>query len=164
MIPLVSIVGHSQVGKTFLLERLIPELKQRGYRIATIKHHPHDFEIDKPGKDTWRYMQSGSDTAVISSPEKIALIKKVDHDYTLAELQKLIGNEYDLIIVEGFKRSDAPKIEVHRAARGEELIFSADELIAVATDEKLNISTPQYSLEDISGIVNFIVEKYLDRH
>ncbi|MCX6012310.1 MAG: molybdopterin-guanine dinucleotide biosynthesis protein B, partial [Chloroflexi bacterium] len=118
--PLVSIVGRSGVGKTYLLERVIPELKKHGYKIAVIKHHPHEFEIDVPGKDTWRYLQAGSDAAIISGPEKIGYIKKVDHDSKLSELIAIVGNDYDIIIAEGFKKELSQKIEVHRAQFGKD--------------------------------------------
>ena len=93
MLPIICIVGKSGSGKTALVERIIPELKRRGYRVASIKHNPHDFELDQPGKDSWRHAQAGSDAVVISSPQKVALIKGVEHDPTLGELLRLIDND-----------------------------------------------------------------------
>jgi len=100
MIPIISIVGKSEVGKTTLLERLIAELKGRGYRIGTIKHDTHGFEIDKPGKDSWRHARAGSDAVLISSSEKLALIKRVDRERTLDELLAYMG-DVDLVLTEG---------------------------------------------------------------
>src|SRR3972149_7687440 len=101
MTPVVSIVGKSNVGKTTLLERLVVEIKRRGYCVATIKHDVHGFDIDKPGKDSWRHAQAGSDAVVISSPQKLALIKKVDHDSSLDEILQLVGPHFDIILTEG---------------------------------------------------------------
>ena len=80
MTPLVCIVGESGSGKTYIVERLVAGLKGLGYRVATIKHSAHGFELDRPGKDSWKHAQAGSDAVVLSSPEELALIKKVDHD------------------------------------------------------------------------------------
>jgi molybdopterin-guanine dinucleotide biosynthesis protein MobB len=157
----VCIVGHSGSGKTTYIEKLIPELKKRGYRLAVIKHHPHDFDIDVEGKDSWRYMKAGSDAAVVSSPHKVGLVKNVDHDLGPDELRTLVGDGFDIVIIEGFKKSDVPKIEVHRKALGKGLVSTADDLIAIATDEKLDIPVAQYDLADIIGIADLIEQKFI---
>ena len=157
----LSVVGKSDVGKTTLLEKLLPELKQRGYRVATIKHDVHGFNIDLPGKDSWRHSQAGSDIAVISSAEKVALIRKTDHELSLSEIAHLIGPTVDIILTEGFKRGPWPKIEVHRKAVGEDLLCTARELVCVATDEPLSINAPQYDIDDARGIVDLIEQRYL---
>ena len=159
--PVLCIVGQSGSGKTTFIEKLVPELKKRGYRLAVIKHHPHDFDIDVEGKDSWRYMQAGSDAAVVSAPHKVGLVKNVDHDLSPDELRALMGDGFDLIIIEGFKKSDAPKIEVHRKTLGKGLVCTPNDLIAVATDEKLDIPVAQYDLTDIIGIADLIEQKYL---
>jgi molybdopterin-guanine dinucleotide biosynthesis protein B len=161
MIPIVSIVGKGGVGKTTVVEKLVAELKNRGYRVATIKHSPSDFEIDHEGKDTWRHAQAGSDTVAISSPRKIAIIRNVDHDHTLAELYRYISPDFDIIIAEGFKHDKAAKIEVHRRKLGRGLVCTKDELLAVATDEKLKLAVPQYRLEDAGGLVDLIEKRFL---
>lgn len=161
MIPIVSIVGKGGVGKTTVIEKLVAELKKRGYRVATIKHSPSDFEIDREGKDTWRHAQAGSDTVTISSPQKIATIRNVDHDHTLAELYRYIGPDFDIIIAEGFKHDKVAKIEVHRKKLGRGLVCTKDELLAVATDEKLKLDVPQYGLEDAGGLVDLIEKRFL---
>jgi molybdopterin-guanine dinucleotide biosynthesis protein B len=163
MVPVVSIVGKSGVGKTTVMEKLITELKKRGYRVATLKHNVHGFDMDLEGKDTWRYAQAGSDTVAISSSHKIAIIRKVGHDHTLAELNRFIGTDFDIILAEGFKQDKAPKIEVHRQELGAELLCNKEELLAIATDERLEIDVPQYTLEDARGIADLIEKRFFDR-
>lgn len=159
--PLISVVGKSDSGKTTLLEKLLPELKRRGYRVATVKHDVHGFEVDRPGKDSWRHAQAGSDVTVISSPSKLAIIKKVERDSGLESIARAIGNDVDIIITEGYKAGSAPKIEVHRKAASSELLCSAEELIALATDEPLQMDVPQYGLDDAKGLVDCIEGKIL---
>jgi len=163
MMPVVSIVGKSKAGKTTLIERLVVELKQRGYRVATIKHSSRDFELDQPGKDSWRHIQSGSDAVVISSPQKLAMIRPQDHDATIEELLLLLGPDFDIVLAEGFKKGSALKIEVHRKELGEGLLLSPKELIAIVSDEPLEANAPQFSWEDISGIASFIEEKIISK-
>ncbi|MDK2817752.1 MAG: molybdopterin-guanine dinucleotide biosynthesis adapter protein [Moorella sp. (in: firmicutes)] len=158
--PVISVVGKSDVGKTTLLTKLLPELKRRGYRVATIKHDTHGFDIDRPGKDTWRHAEAGADVVVISSPSKMALIEKVDAELPLDAIAERIQN-VDLIITEGYKRGDKPKIEVHRAAVSGELLCEPQELLAVATDEPLAIDVPCYGLDDAAGLVDLIEERIL---
>lgn len=135
MPPVVAIVGRSESGKTLLVEQLIVEFKRRGYKIATLKHsHCGAIEVDQPGKDTWRFAQAGSDAVCISSPHKLALIKKSDYDLRADEVLSFIGPGFDLVLVEGFKRSSLPKIEVHRKEQGSNLLCSPEELLAIVTD------------------------------
>jgi molybdopterin-guanine dinucleotide biosynthesis protein B len=161
MIPVISVVGKSDVGKTTLLIKLLPELKARGYRIATIKHDTHGFDIDKPGKDTWKHAEAGADIVVISSPTKMALIEKVPRELTLDEVAARIQG-VDLIITEGYKRGDKPKIEVHRAAVGGELLCTEEELLAVVTDEPLPVNVPTFGWDDVAGLADLIEEKILN--
>lgn len=162
MPPIVSVVGKSNVGKTTLLEKLVAELKRRGRRVATVKHDVHGFDLDKPGKDSWRHAQAGADAVVISSPDKLALIKKTDHDSSLDEIARLVGDDYDIIITEGFKSRAAPKIEVHRKEVARELLSSSDELIAVATDEPLDIAVYQTPLDDASKLADLLEETFMN--
>lgn len=162
MIPIISVVGKSDVGKTTLLVKLIKELKSRGYRVATVKHDTHGFDIDRPGKDTWKHAEAGADVVIISSPFKLALIEKVEQEKSLDEIAARIEG-VDLIITEGYKRGNKPKIEVHRAAVSGELLCRAEELLAVATDEPLDIGVPCFNLDDAAGLVNLLEEKILRR-
>ncbi len=160
-IPVLSIIGKSGVGKTTLLEKLIPELKQRGYRLATIKHHAHaGFEIDQPGKDTWRHAQAGSDCVVIAAPDKIATIQRLEQELSLDEIAARIDG-VDIILTEGYKRAGKPAIEVARAESGAQLISAGPQLVAVATDMPLAVDVPQFDLNDAPAIVDFIVAAFL---
>ncbi|MCG0277773.1 MAG: molybdopterin-guanine dinucleotide biosynthesis protein B [Thermanaeromonas sp.] len=162
MTPIISVVGKSDVGKTTLLVKLIPELKARGYRIATIKHDTHGFDIDKPGKDTWKHAEAGADIVAISSPTKVAVIEKVEQELTLDEVASRIKG-VDLIITEGYKRGNKPKIEVHRKAVGKELLCTEEELLAVVTDEPLPLNVPLFGLDDVAGLADLIEAKILKR-
>lgn len=158
MVPILCIVGPSKIGKTELIEKLLVELKGRGYKVAVVKHAPRGFDLDKPKKDSWRYTKAGVDTLVLSSPEKLALIKNVDRDPSLAEISKFLGEDFDIILAEGFRKSRRPKIEVHR--KGFELP-GAKGVIALVSDEFLDINIPQFSPEAITGLTSFIEEKFL---
>lgn len=159
--PIVCVVGRSKSGKTTLLEKIITELKARDYRVATIKHHGHPgFDIDVPGKDTWRHAQAGSDHVIISAPDKVAAIRRVLQEPTLDELAATI-TDVDIILTEGYKRSDKPKIEVLRAKRATTPICTDDELVALATDTAVTTTAPTFALDDASGLVDLLEEMYL---
>lgn len=160
MSVVISIVGRSSSGKTTLLESLIGELKQRGYNLATIKHSVSGFDLDRPGKDSWRLTEAGSGAVVLSSPQKVALIKSVNREATLEELLYLIGGDFDLVLTEGFKGSNTPKIEVHRKELGG-LLCSPEELFALVTDEPLDIAVPQFSPGEVEALVDLVQEKFL---
>jgi molybdopterin-guanine dinucleotide biosynthesis protein B len=160
VIPIISVVGKSGVGKTTFLEKLVAELKRRGYRVATVKHDVHGFEIDRPGKDSWRLAQAGSDSVVIASPQRLALIKRLDRELTLSEIAASL-TDIDIILAEGYKRGDAPKIEVSRRERGGELLCTADELVAIVSDQLFDLDVPQFGLDDAEGIVNLLEEEFL---
>jgi molybdopterin-guanine dinucleotide biosynthesis protein B len=159
-VPIISIVGKSGVGKTTALERVIREIKRRGYRVGTIKHDTHGFEVDKPGKDSWRHAQAGSDSVVISGPHKMALIRKLDAELSLDEIVPLLGT-VDLVITEGYKRGNRPKIEVTRLERGTELLCQAEELIGIMADHSVDMPVPQFALDDAVGVVDLLERLYL---
>jgi molybdopterin molybdotransferase len=166
-LPIVSIVGKSESGKTMLMEQLIAEFKKRGYKIAALKHCHGGMEIDHPGKDSWRYNQAGSDAVGISSPDKLAFIKNLDRELTIQEIVSIIGPDYDLILVEGFKRSRLPKIEVHREELGSDLLCSPGELLAIVSDGSLDTSTadshkaPTFRLGDTVAIADFVEKNFV---
>jgi len=164
MSPIISIVGKSESGKTTLLEGLITKLKQRGYKVAVIKHAAEDFELDTVNKDSWRFSQAGSEVSAISSAHKLAVIKNLEQDLGPQELSQFIGSDYDLILTEGFKQSSHPKIEVHRKEQGKELLSQPEQLLAIVTDEPLNIAVPQFSRDEVPKIVDLIVNTMLDQY
>jgi molybdopterin-guanine dinucleotide biosynthesis protein B len=160
MPPIICIVGRSQSGKTTLIEKLIPALKRRGYRIGTIKHSHHIFDFDKSGKDSWRHKDAGAETVIIASPGKIAMVKN-DHQGTLDGLQDYFG-DLDLVITEGYKKERKPKIEVVRSARHAEALLKDDRhLVAVVTDADLEMEVPVFGMEDVDQLADFIAKKYL---
>ncbi len=156
MRTIISIVGKSSSGKTTLLESLIAELTRRGHRVAIVKHSHHADDIDTPAKDTWRFTKAGSALSAINSLDHLAVYRRVDHYFDPQEISSFILWDYDIILTEGFKSSGYPKIEVHRAGQGDDLVSDSGQLLAVVTDETLNLDVPQFSHEDISGIAEFI--------
>jgi len=141
-VPVVSIAGKSESGKTMLMEQLIAEFKKRGYKVAAVKHSHGGMEIDHPGKDSWKFAQAGSDAVCVSSPDKVAYIKKSDHDLSIEEVLPILGPEFDLILAEGFSKSKIPKIEVHRKELGDDLLCPPGELSAIVTDGSLDALIP----------------------
>ncbi|MFC1871859.1 molybdopterin-guanine dinucleotide biosynthesis protein B [Chloroflexota bacterium] len=160
MPPLVSIVGKSETGKTTLIEKLIRELRTRGYRVATIKHVPENLSFDEPEKDSWRHIQAGSQATAISSTERLVIIKPVSPALDIEQIAHHIGEEYDIVLAEGFKESNAPKIEVHRKAVGPPL-SAVKKLVAIVTDEPLTTKTRQFSPEDAKGIIDLIEQGFI---
>jgi molybdopterin-guanine dinucleotide biosynthesis protein B len=161
MIPVFSVISSkSNVGKTTALCHIIRELKSRGYKVATIKHHGYDFDIDHPGKDTWMHANAGADIVAISSPNKIAIIEKVEKEYTLDEVISKIEN-VDIIITEGYKWENKPKVEVFRKEISKEVFSKAQELIAMITDTYIENDIPQFNFSEIKKLVDFIESKFL---
>lgn len=153
-------MGKSESGKTTLIERLIPELKRRGYRIGIVKHAHHGFDMDRKGKDSYRHRQAGADTVMIASPGQIAMIKDVPSE----RLDDLIPffKDMDLLITEGFKSDRAPKIEIFRAERHRHpACLEDDTLMAMVSDTPLDVTVPQFSTADIQAITEFIVARCL---
>jgi molybdopterin-guanine dinucleotide biosynthesis protein MobB len=162
MIPIISIVGKSNSGKTTLLEKIISDLVGRGYRVATIKHNRHGFNIDHEGKDSYRHKKAGAHTTVVSSPHQLALIQDVDHDHSFEELRDKFIDDADIILTEGFKVNDYPKIEVFRSELKRELISKKEDgLIAVAADIKLDVDVPCFDINDPKAITDFIEKKFM---
>ena len=143
------------------MEALIPELSGRGYRVATIKHHSHSgFEVDQPGKDSWRYARAGSVQVIIAAPDKIASYRPLEAELTLPEILQEV-HEADLVLVEGYKHAGYPTLEVLRSAIGMELIAGPEQRFAVAVDTPLDLGIPCFDPGDISGIADLIEEHFL---
>lgn len=158
MPPIVSFVGKPDHGKTTLLEKLIPELNRRSYRIGTIKHHVHEFAMDKPGKDTWRHKQAGAHSVVLSSPTGLGLIRDVSGDTPVEELVGRYFSDVDLVIAEGYKRLALPKIEVYRSKLADKPLQNRDETwIGMVTDLKQEGDLPHFGLDNIAEISDFLI-------
>jgi molybdopterin-guanine dinucleotide biosynthesis protein MobB len=161
----VSFVAKSGTGKPTLLEKVIADLKGRGWRVGVIKHDAHRFDIDHPGKDSHRLAAAGADTMLISSPEKLAVVKKHAASPPIGELIATYFGDVDIVLTEGFKLSDLPKIEVHRRERSSTLLCRGEQhdptLIAVASDEQLELDVPLFDLNDAGAVARFIEERFL---
>ncbi len=160
MVPVVSIVGDSGVGKTTFLEKLVRELKARGYRVACIKHDVHNFDMDHPGKDTWRLTEAGSDIVVISSPRKLALIEQVGEERPLEALAAAVRGRVDIVLTEGYRSAAALKIEVSRRAQGSQLTSRIDDLLAIVSDHPFDLGTPQFGLDDAPAVADLLETRF----
>jgi len=156
----VAFVGNSGSGKTTLLEKLIPLLAGSGLRVGALKHDAHRFEIDHPGKDSWRLARAGAQVTAISSPDKSAVIVRHDASPPLEDLLPAWFAGMDIVLVEGYRTSALPKIEVHRRAVGGGLLCRGarrdPHLAAVASDEPLAVDVPVFHLDDAQGIARFV--------
>ena len=157
----ICIVGNKNSGKTTLIERLLPRLTARGRKVATIKHDAHDFEIDLPGKDTWRHRQAGSGTTIIASSSKVAMVRLVDREEPLEGLLHLVDRSYDLVLIEGMRRSPLPKILVYRAELGLEPPHLFGEVWAVVTEGRLDIDAPHFRPDDVEALAELIEQRLL---
>jgi len=164
-VKVVAFVAKSNTGKTTLLEQVIRELKNRGYKVGAIKHDAHSFNIDHPGKDSHRLTEDGADTMLITSQEKLALIKKHETSPPLEELVATYFSDMDIVLTEGFKMSPLPKIEVHRQERSPTLLCRGEHhdpmLVAVVSDEALNLDVPVLDLNDIKAVTDFVERTFL---
>jgi molybdopterin-guanine dinucleotide biosynthesis adapter protein len=160
MPPIIAFVGHSESGKTTLIEKLIPELKSRGYRVATVKHAPHENSADEPGKDSWRHIKAGSEATILNTRDTLMMIKPVSPETGLEDVAALFGEDPDIILADGFKGSPVPKIEIHRKDTGP-LLENLENLVAVVTDEPLNTEAKQFSHDDVRGITVFLEETFI---
>ena len=161
-IPVITIIGKSGSGKTTLLEKLITKLSARGYAVGTVKHHSHvGFDIDKPGKDSWRHAQAGSQHVVIAAPDKIASYRSLERELELDEITASM-TDVDIILVEGYKQSNKPSIEVVRTANSLDMISSPEQRIALVTDASIAVDVPVFELDDYQSVTDFI-EAYVFR-
>jgi molybdopterin-guanine dinucleotide biosynthesis protein B len=153
-------VGFSGSGKTTLMERLIGELTRRGLRVGSIKHDSHGFEMDHPGKDSWRHKQAGAAVSMIASPRQIGMVRDVDRDHRLEELVAMLP-EVDLALAEGFKRGAHPKIEIHRPAANPAPACKGDpHLLAVVSDAPLEWGVPCFGLDELCALADFIERRF----
>ena len=158
--PVLCVVGFSGSGKTTVTVGLIETLRHRGLQVGTIKHDVHGFEMDQPGKDSWRHKQAGAAATIITSPRQVGMVMDVDHDHQPLELLPLMAG-MDIVIVEGFKRADLPKIEVLRTENNQPPACKGDpNLVAVVSDAPLKWGIPCYQLDDFEAIADFICQRF----
>ncbi len=155
--------GYSGAGKTTLIEQLIPRFVADGRKVALIKHAHHSFDIDRPGKDSWRHREAGAAEVLISSGQRWVLMHELNGapEPSLAE-QIAHLSPCDLILVEGYKHAAIPKLEVYRASAGKPMLWPADgNIVGIATDSALETDLPQVDLNDPDAVAEFIL-KFLD--
>lgn len=157
-IPVIGFAAFSGTGKTTLIEQIVRNLKAQGYRIAVIKRDAHQFEIDKEGKDSWRFSKAGADITLISSAAKTAIIEQRERSF---EQNLSMIHDVDLILVEGYKQENIPKIGICRKATGKGLPHPVEQYIAMVTDDETVLSgdVPSFGLDDVQGITEFIKAK-----
>ena len=158
---IITIVGKSDSGKTTLLEKVIALLTDKGYKIGSVKHAHDGFEMDKEGKDSWRHRKAGASATLVITENKIAMVK----DDTTSYIEKMQSylSDMDIILAEGFKKQNLPKIEVFRtkSVHKEPLCMNDENLIAFVTDSAYKPDVPIFGLEDINQIANFIEFNFL---
>ncbi|MGB3246439.1 MAG: molybdopterin-guanine dinucleotide biosynthesis protein B [Sulfitobacter sp.] len=156
---LYGVVGWKNAGKTGLMERLVSEIAARGFSVSTVKHAHHSFDVDHPGKDSFRHRVAGASEVLLSSRNRVALMQELrgqDEPTLNALLARL--HPVDLVLIEGYKRDQHPKIEAHRAETGNPLIAPDDPTIrAVASDVPLTSDRPVFNLNDTTAIADFIL-------
>jgi molybdopterin-guanine dinucleotide biosynthesis adapter protein len=160
MPPVVSIVGKSDTGKTTFLEKLIRELTNRGYRVATIKHSHHGLSFQEPNKDSWRHARAGSASTVVSSTSEIQIVRPVERELTIDEIVRILGDDFDIVLTEGFSRGSAPKVEIHRKEIGP-LLEDAKKLVAIVTDEPLEKEIRQFATDDVKGVADLLEQGFI---
>ena len=159
-VPILCFVGRSNSGKTTLIERLIPELVRAGYRIATVKHAGHGFDLDTEGKDSWRHKRAGASTVMVLSRGSLAMFSDVSEEIKLAELRdRFLDHSVDLILAEGWKSEGYPKIVIIRDQAGE-VPVSPDGLLAVVSSQPINYHVPLFDPDDISKLAGFIIRHF----
>ncbi|HZK89318.1 MAG TPA: molybdopterin-guanine dinucleotide biosynthesis protein B [Stellaceae bacterium] len=154
-----GLAGWSGSGKTTLLTRLIPELTQRGLTVSTIKHAHHEFDIDKPGKDSWLHRQAGAREVLVASSRRFALMHELREEPE-PSLDRLVTRmaPVDLLLVEGFKTHPHAKLEVHRPSLEKPFLYPADpHIVAIASDEAMAAALPVLPLADVAAIADFIL-------
>ena len=162
----IGLAGWSGSGKTTLVTRVIPALVGRGLKVATVKHAHHEFDLDKPGKDSWLHREAGASEVAVASSRRWALIHELrdEAELSLVEILNKLS-PVDLVIVEGFKRHAHPKLEVYRASVGKPPLHPDDNcIVAIATDRPLpQAPLPVLMLDDIEGIANVLLAEAMPR-
>lgn len=162
MIPIVTFVGRPGAGKTTMIEKLVAEFKTRGGKVAAVKHTHELVETDTPGKDSWRFTRAGSAASILISPVGMTVFRDFEQEPDLRDVVAMLGDEYDIVIAEGFKQSKYPKIEVMGDGQPA-LICNVEELCAVISDDKPRLNVPVFSRNDITQIADFINKEIVEK-
>jgi molybdopterin-guanine dinucleotide biosynthesis adapter protein len=159
--PVVAVVGLSNSGKTTLLSRLIPEIRRHGLRVGTIKHHPHETAIDAPGKDSWVHRRAGASATILSTPSELFMIREAGHDHSPYELARLMA-DMDIVLAEGYKNHEVPKVEVYRPGFSARLLCSGDPFLIALVTETGNPGTavPVFDPGDGPGLARFLLQHF----
>jgi molybdopterin-guanine dinucleotide biosynthesis protein B len=159
-IPIVSFVGRSNSGKTTFIERVIPELVRAGYKVATVKHAGHGFDLDTEGKDSWRHKQAGASSVVILSKGSMAVFADVSDRMKVEDVRdRFLDGTYDLIIAEGWKHEGYPKIVIIRDQLGE-VPISTEGLLAVVSNKPVDLTVPVFGLDDVPAVAALIMKQF----
>ncbi len=156
---LYGVTGWKNAGKTGLMERLVAEMVARGLKVSTVKHAHHSFDVDHPGRDSYRHRQAGAGEVLLASRHRVALMRELrgETEPPLSDLLAMLA-PCDLVLIEGYKRDRHPKIEAYRAETGHALIAPGDPTIhAVASDVALDLDRPVFDLNDTGAIADFIL-------
>lgn len=159
-IPIVCFVGKSNSGKTTFIERVIPELVRAGYKVATVKHAGHGFDLDTEGKDSWRHKQAGASSVVVLSKGSMAMFADVSDQMKVEDVRdRFLDGSYDLIIAEGWKNEGYPKIVIIREQVGE-IPVSSEGLLAVVSDKPVELNVPVFDLNDVPSVAALIMKQF----
>jgi molybdopterin-guanine dinucleotide biosynthesis protein B len=159
-VPILCFVGRSNSGKTTLIERVIPELVRAGYKVATVKHAGHGFDLDTEGKDSWRHKRAGASSVMVLSKASMAMFADVSDQMNVEDVRdRFLDRTYDLIIAEGWKHESYPKIVVVREQISE-IPVSTEGLLAVVSDKAVDLSVPLFGLDDVAGVAALIMKQF----
>ena len=143
-----------------MIERVIPELVKAGYKVATVKHAGHGFDLDTEGKDSWRHKRAGASSVMVLSKGGMAMFADVSDQMTVEEIRdRFLDHTYDLIIAEGWKHERYPKIVIVRDQVGE-ISVSTEGLLAVVSDKSVDLSVPSFGLDDVTGVASLIIKQF----
>jgi molybdopterin-guanine dinucleotide biosynthesis adapter protein len=158
IISFVALCSNS--GKTTLIEKIVPILKKRGLRVAVVKHASKGFDLDKPGKDSWRFQQAGADAVVLAGPERVAIVRTILREPSPDELVRAAG-DVDIVILEGFKQNARNKIEVFRSGASDRmpLCLNDHSFLALVSDRKFEVNLPCFDLNDAEAVAEFILKQ-----
>lgn len=155
----MAIVGKSDSGKTTLLEKLVPELVKLGLRVGTVKHDAHSFEIDHPGKDSWRHGQAGAEAYVVASPERLAFIARLEQELELVDIVRRFFTGFDIVVAEGYKRTAPHRVELFRVGAGHaQPLCAPDETVALVTDAALQ-HEHRFGLDEAAALAAFLAAR-----